>query len=248
MATISDSRKVLVRRLPGRKYDRYFFSAMVLLIVVLVAVGFAPKYYAAGVFRAPLPSRIIHFHAAVFSAWILLLAVQTALVSVRRVAVHRTLGVAGFFLAPLVVIFGFLAMASQLRFRASEGDTILTFSAVSFKAIFIFAVMAAMSYATRKRDTAAHKRYTLLATLGLLGAAVFRLPIPWVHEQVSHTFLTVDALAVAIAIYDLWSTHKVHGATLWGGLFLIVGQQVTIPIGESAAWHAFARWLQSWNI
>ena len=248
MATLSDARTTLARQLPGRTYDRYFFSAMTLLILILVAVGFAPKYYAAGVFRAPLPSVIIHVHAVVFSAWILLLGVQTALVFVRRVAVHRTLGVAVFCLAPLVFVFGFLAMASELRFRASLGDQILTFSAVAFKGFFVYGVMAAMSYATRKHDTAAHKRYMLLSTLGLLGAAVFRLPIPWVHLQVAHTFLAVDALAVVMAIYDLWSTHKVHRATLWGGLFLIVGQQLTVPMGETAAWHAFARWLQSLNI
>ena len=248
MATVSDARRVFARRLPGAKYDRYFFSAMVLLTLVLVAVGFAPKYYAAGVFRASLPSAIIHVHAVVFSVWFLLLGVQTALVSVRRVAVHRTLGVAVFCLAPVVVLFGFLAMASELRFRASLGDQILTFSAVAFKGFFVFGVMAAMSYATRKRDTAAHKRYMLVSTLGLLGAAVFRLPIPWVHLQVAHTFLAVDALAVVMAIYDLWSTHKVHRATLWGGLFLIAGQQLTVPLGETAAWHAFARWVQSWNI
>ena len=248
MATLSHPQTALARKLPGARYDRYFFSAMVTLILLLVAVGFAPKYYAAGLFRAPLPSAIIQVHAVVFSAWILLLAMQTALVFVRRVALHRKLGVAVFCLAPVVFIFGFLAMASELRFRAGLGDQILTFSAVAFKGFAVFGVMAAMSYATRRRNPAAHKRYMLLSTLGLLGAAVFRLPIPWVHLQVEHTFLAVDALAVVMAIYDLWSMHKVHRATLWGGLFLIVGQQLTVPLGETAAWHAFARWLQSQNI
>src|SRR5216683_2376717 len=44
---------------------------------------------------------------------------------------------------------------------------------------------------------------------------------------------------------DFWSTRKVHRATLWAGAFLIVVQQIRIPIGKTAAWHAFASWAQS---
>jgi hypothetical protein len=51
-------------RLPGRKYDRQFFFAMTVLLAAVVAIGFAPTYYLAGLLRAPLPSRIVHIHAA----------------------------------------------------------------------------------------------------------------------------------------------------------------------------------------
>ena len=248
MATIPDSRASVSARLPGRKYDRYFFSGMVLLILVAVAVGFAPKYYLAGAFRAPLPSPIIHVHAVVFTAWILLLVVQTGLISARRVALHRTLGLAGFGLAVLVPIVGFLAMASQLHFRANRGEGILTFSAVSFEGIFLFTVFAAFGYAARTRDLAAHKRYIVLATLALLDAALFRLHIPFLQRQLNHDFLAVDFLVVVMAAYDLWSTRKINRATLWGGAFMIVVEQLTMPIGGTAAWHSFARWMQSWQL
>lgn len=248
MATIPDSRASVSTRLPGRKYDRYFFSGMVLLILVIVAVGFAPKYYLAGVFRAPLPSPIIHIHAVVFSAWILLLVVQTGLVSAHRIALHRTLGLAGFCLAILVPIVGFLAMASQLHFRADRGVGALTFSAVSFEGIFIFTTFATLAYVARKRDLAAHKRYILLATLGLVDAGLFRLPVPFLHRQLNHDFLAIDLLIVIMAVYDLWSTRKINRATLWGGIFMVIVEQLTLPIGSTAAWHAFARWIQSWQL
>ena len=35
--------------------------------------------------------------------------------------------------------------------------------------------------------------------------------------------------------------------TLWARTFLILVQQVRIPIGKTAAWHAFAGWAQSLN-
>ena len=47
-----------------------------------------------------------------------------------------------------------------------------------------------------------------------------------------------------LVAYDLWSLRKVHPATLWAGIFMIVVQQIRIPIGMSAPWHHFAAWAQ----
>jgi hypothetical protein len=75
--------------LPGRRFDHYFFSGTAWLMLASVFLGFGPTYYWAGVFNAPLPSRIIHIHGAVFSCWILLLIVQNSLASAGRVDIHR---------------------------------------------------------------------------------------------------------------------------------------------------------------
>src|SRR5579863_1266998 len=99
---------------PGRRFDHLFFSATSILILICVLVGFGPTYFFAGVFRAHLPSVIIHFHAAVFSCWIFFLVIQTALVSAHRVDIHRRVGLFVFGLACLMVIFGLLAGANLL--------------------------------------------------------------------------------------------------------------------------------------
>jgi hypothetical protein len=49
----------LSKHLPGRKYDRQFFFAVTVLLAVVV-IGFAPTYFVAGGFLAPLRSRIVH--------------------------------------------------------------------------------------------------------------------------------------------------------------------------------------------
>ena len=87
---------------------------MALLLLVTIFIGFAPTYYLAGVFHAPLPSLIIHLHGAAFTCWILLLVTQTSLVAGGRVDIHRRLGIAGFLLACLVVILGVLAATDSL--------------------------------------------------------------------------------------------------------------------------------------
>ena len=98
----------------GRRTDNIFFSGMAVLILVTVFVGFARTYFLAGMFRAHLPSPIIHIHGAVFSLWILLLITQTSLVSAGRTDIHRKLGLAGFGLACLMPVLGVLAATNSL--------------------------------------------------------------------------------------------------------------------------------------
>src|SRR5467141_3296678 len=100
--------------LPGRRYDHLFFSAMALLILATVFVGFARTYYLAGIFHAPLPSLIIHLHGAAFTTWILLLVTQTSLVAAGRTDIHRRLGIGGFGLGCVMIVLGVLAATDSL--------------------------------------------------------------------------------------------------------------------------------------
>jgi hypothetical protein len=231
--------------LPGRRYDHYFFSGMALLMLVTVFVGFGPTYYWAGVFRAPLPSFIIHLHGAAFTCWILLLVTQTSLVAAGRVDIHCRLGIAGFLLACAMLVLGVLAATDSLvREAGPVGRDPKFFYIIPLSNILIFAVLTFFAFRARFNPTT-HKRLILIATLGLLVAAIARWPFAMVHKQAavagrfSYIFL---ALMVA---YDLWSTRKVHRATLWAGAFLISVEQAAPLIGRTAGWHAFATWVQS---
>src|SRR3982074_3024419 len=114
MATVALPQTKPIKLRPSRKYDNYFFSAMALLILITVFVGFARPYFLPGACRAPLPALILPIHGAVFSSWILLLSAQTALVSAGRVDIHRRLGLVGFGLACLMVTLGVLAGTNAL--------------------------------------------------------------------------------------------------------------------------------------
>jgi hypothetical protein len=239
----------LSKRLPGRKYDRQFFFAMTVLLTAVVAIGFAPTYYLAGGFRAPLPSRIVHIHAAVFSTWMILLIVQTGLISAKRVGWHRKLGMAGFVLAIAMVVMVVLTAAGfAVRVKGSPSmERLLGLLAVTFTDAFDFAVLAGFAYALR-RDSAAHKRLIIIATACLTRAAFFRWHVPILFRQVYPAYAATYVFLLLLVAYDLWSTRKIHRATMWGGLFLIVMGQLTRFIGPSSPWHAFAHWVQGWGI
>ena len=229
--------------LPGRRYDNYFFSGMALLFLATVFVGFAPTYYLAGVFHAPLPSRIIHIHGAIFSGWILLLIAQTSLVSAGRVDIHRRLGIAGCVLAGVMVVVGVLAATDSLvrGFNPSGRDT-LAFYIVPLTDMVVFSTLIFLAYRNRT-DPAAHKRLIVVATTALMIAPIARIPIAWSQRNAAHAaWFTYIALVLLIA-YDLWSTHKLHRVTLWASAFLIFVHQIRVPISHTAAWHGFARWV-----
>ena len=249
MATVVEFPAKLPQRLPGRRYDRQFFFAMTLLLVAVVAIGFAPTYYMAGVLRAPLPSRIVHVHAAVFSTWMILLVVQTGLISAKRIGWHRNLGVAGFVVAGAMVVTVVLTAADfALRAKgAANEESVMGLLIVPFTDSTVFGVLAGFAYALRK-NSAAHKRLIIIATAGITRAALVRwhVPILFHHQYVAYAATYI--FLVLLVEYDLWSTHKIHRATMWGGAFLIVMGQMGRFIGPSAPWHAFAHWVQSWGV
>jgi hypothetical protein len=231
--------------LPGRRYDHVFFSAMALLILATVFIGFARTYYLAGVFQAPLPSLTIHLHGAAFSCWILLLVTQASLVSAGRVDIHRRLGIVGFLLACLMVVLGVLAATDALvRSGGNPQMDPKVFYIIPMTDMLVFATLVFFAFRARSNPPA-HKRLILVATVALMIAAIARWPLALVHRNPIKAALLSYLFLLILVAYDLWSTRKVYRATLWAGAFLILVQQVRIPIGKTAAWHAFASWAQS---
>jgi FtsH-binding integral membrane protein len=245
MATsVARPARVTTTPLPGRRFDHLFFSAMALLMLVTVFAGFAPTYYLAGLWHAPLPSRVIHVHGAVFSCWILLLVAQVSLVSARRVDIHRRLGLAGFLLACLMVIVGVLAAVDSLVRDSVPGRDAKAFFIVPITVVLLFATLVFFAYRHRS-DSSAHKRLILIATIAILGAPIARLPIAMIHRKpdVAHYFS--DLFFIPLIAYDLWSTRKLHRATIWGAALVIIVHRLIGPIAHTAIWHGFAGWVQN---
>lgn len=229
---------------PGR-YDNFFFPGMALLILATVLVGFARTYFLAGVFHAPLPNVLIHIHAVVFSTWILLFITQVSLVSAGRVDIHRKLGLFGFGLASLMVVIGVLAANNSLArgFSPSPVFDASTFYVVPISDMFLFATLIFFAYRTRS-NPGTHKHLILLATIALMDAPTGRVPFAVITHHRFLDSIFCWAFLLLLIGYDLWSRRKLHPATIWGGLLMVVVELVRIPIGMTASWHAFAAWVQ----
>src|SRR5436309_1847864 len=99
---------------PATRRIRWFCLAMAASAVIVVFVGFAPTYYLKGTSApASLPMRV-HVHGVLFTAWIVLFFAQSALVAVRRVALHR---------GHAVSLWGGFVLAASFPARVALGNT-----------------------------------------------------------------------------------------------------------------------------
>jgi hypothetical protein len=236
----------MVLRKRNPRCENRFFAAMAAVSLVVLFIGFARTYYLAGIFKAPLPNRLVHIHAAVFSLWILLFIAQISLITVHRLDLHRRLGMFGFVLACLMVLLGVLVATDQLaRHTVNPGtdtlEQVKAFYAVPLADMLMFSTFVYLGYRHRSHP-AVHKRLMLFATFALLDAGFDRWsifdPYPlWLVNLVC--FLPLIAMLVA---YDWWSTRKVQRVTLGASAFLLAVQQLRHPLGHTAAWQAFATW------
>ena len=230
-------------------HDRLFYGAMAVALAITAFTGFAPTYYlrlVSGGATATLTggpfTTLVHIHGALFTAWTLLFIVQTALISSRRVAVHRRLGIAGAVLAAAMVVAGaVVAVSTAARGSAPPGLTPLAFLVIPLFDLVLFTGFISAALVAR-RNKEAHKRLMLLAYVSIITAAIARLP--GVLPLGPPAFFGLSLLFVlAGAIYDFVSRGRVHKAYIWGGVILVVSVPLRLAIANTNAWQSFAKLL-----
>jgi hypothetical protein len=218
-----------------RRSDDIFFSAMSLIVLGVVVYGFAESYFFAGMILAKLPNALVHIHGALFVSWILLLIVQTALVTVRRVRWHMTLGVLGVILPPLMIVFGTLTVFDSIR-RVGTPVPPEILLVGDLEPLLLFAGLITWGLLDRRKP-ASHKRLMLLSTLTIIAPAIDRWP--FLHHQIAGTFGVYLALPLLLVIYDLCTLRRVHRST-WIPYALMVVLVATLPpLANTAIVHSW---------
>ena len=220
--------------------DRLFFSGMALASALILFLGFLPSYFHRAAELPPL-TLLYQLHGALFTAWIVLLVAQTALVAGHRTDIHRTLGIAGATLAAVVFIVGVAVSVETLRRNGGPpGGDPRKFFAIPLGDIIVFGVLVSVAILQRQQSET-HKRLMLLATVSLLTAAVGRFLRQMGMGGAPNLFYGTDALVFALVIYDLFSRGRVHPATLWGGA-MVVGFKPLLfyAVADTPLWLALA--------
>jgi hypothetical protein len=231
------------------QYDRVFYSGMAITLALTVLIGFAPTYYLRLLGEAPMATvsgqpmtTLLHLHGALYTGWVILFIVQTALVAGRRVKLHQRLGIAGTVLAAAMIVVGAkTAIAAAAAGAAPPGVDPLAFLAIPMFDVLLFAgFVTAAVHLRRKKE--AHKRLMLLAYISILVAAVARLPGILPMGPLVFFGLTFLFLGAGIA-FDLFSRGRVHKVYVWGGLCLILSVPVRLLVSGTAAWRHLAEFL-----
>ncbi|WP_205651044.1 hypothetical protein [Tsuneonella mangrovi] len=249
MTSISESGQEPIRRPSGKTpvsqlVDRWIWVFMASLILATVLSGFVPdsirlvRAVETGA-RPPLPI-VLHVHAALMGAWIVLLLAQTILMATGKPRWHMQLGVIAVVLAPAIVVTGIVlvpTMYSEHLAQALAAHPHLPPGVILPETIFddratlylirpgiLFPILIGLGLHYRSKDPAFHKRMMILATTVLLTAATVR--IGWLPSTLPDDPLTVDLYPILIVtpmfVWDMVRLRRIHRAyVIWLGLMAI---------------------------
>jgi hypothetical protein len=225
----------------ARRSEHLFFGAMSAVILAVVFVGFMRTFYMPGAFGRAAPDDLRVVHGTVFTAWVILFAVQTSLIARGRGRVHRALGWVGAALAATMIVLGYtLAIEAAREGHAPLGLSPLAFLIIPIFDMLVFGTLVAAAVLLRRRS-AAHKRLMLLATLSILAAPLARVTGTPGAGGPLFFFGVADLLILAGVVYDRRTRGAVHGAYKWGGTFVVVSQVARLALAQSPLWLAIAR-------
>jgi hypothetical protein len=234
---------------------------MALACLAVAVIGFGPTYWVPVAAGSIAVSPLTHVHGLLFSAWLVFVVFQSALVAAGRTAFHRELGIAGVAIATAMVFVGTGVAIHRVKEldAAGLGELGRRFSIVPVTGIAIFAVLFGLAVKYRHRP-AVHKRLMLVATVSLMQAAVGRWFRMAVASSQPETFsgglpppppvafsvlpgLVSDVLLVIAMIHDRRTTGRVHPAYWLAGGALVAVQILRVPLSATDAWMRFTHWL-----
>jgi hypothetical protein len=179
---------------------RQFYFSMALLMAGLSVWGFSHTVDVRLLHARPPRPVLLWFHGAVFSAWVVLFVAQSALVRVRKVKVHRTLGWFGAALAATMIATSYSVSVVMVRFdRSVLGKDFSPFLSILWCDILIFAACMALAIYFRKWPEY-HRRLVFLASCQLMQAAFVRFPYLGSRDL---SFAALDVLIAAGMLRDL---------------------------------------------
>jgi len=217
----SSSRGFAVRH----RFDRAFFLTNLAVIWLGIGGGFGLDMAQKAARGKLVYPWLIHVHAVVFGAWLLLLTAQIVLVERGNVRLHRRMGVVAVVLLPLMLVLGPAAAFAMLRLHPDKLDE-FAFLGTQLTNVLGAVVLSSIGLWMR-RDAAAHKRLMLIGTIALmepgfsrlLGDVLFGLLGYGYWQYWIGDYAGSIVLLLAVGAYDLATRGRLHPvylpALLW---------------------------------
>lgn len=217
---------------------------------LIAATGFSRRYLlpvATGTLHA---SAIVHLHGIITFSWVAFVVVQTTLVATGRIALHRSLGMAGIALGTLLVFSAAEVAILQLARELKEGGpSPREFVATLLSLPLLVTGLVGFGIANITRPEI-HKRLMMLASFVVLTPALARI-IQLISSSLSRLTrndlagLASDALVLIAIAYDTRTRGKPHPAYLIGGACILLVQIGTLSVRSTTDWIGCTNWLAS---
>jgi FtsH-binding integral membrane protein len=206
--------------------SRYFYFSMSLALAGLVVWGFS-RTVEANLFHAkPQRPLLLWMHGAAFAMWLVFFILQSALVRVRKISVHRLLGWFGAGLATVMVVLGVTTSIVMTRFDKSvlHQKDVESFLSIPFEDMLVFGTCVALAIYWRAKPEY-HRRLIFLASCVLMDAAIGRFDF-WYNHSIFYVGL--DVLIVLGMMRDWIVDGRVHKVYLYALPPMILAQSLAV--------------------
>jgi hypothetical protein len=150
----------------------YFWIAFVMAVYVFGGFSLAAlqRYLTNDATTMP---PVVHLHGVTFISWMTLLMVQTWLINVKNVPLHRSLGTFGIALGTAVLFTGMLITALRMSSGPPTAPFYYDLFYLSLAALGGFGILFTLAI-RHVRDPENHRRLILFATIPLLPPGINR--------------------------------------------------------------------------
>lgn len=206
--------------------SRYFFFSMSLAMAGLVVWGFSHTIEANLFHAKPQRPLLLWMHGIAFAMWLVFFFLQSALVRVRKVSVHRFLGWFGAGLATVMVVLGFTVSIVMTRFDMSvlHEKGVDSFLSIPFADMIVFGTCVALAIYWRTKPEY-HRRLIFIASCMLMDAAIGRFDF-WYNHSIFYAGL--DLLIVLGMMRDWMVEGRVHKVYLYALPPMILLQSLAV--------------------
>jgi hypothetical protein len=224
--------------------DRLFYRGAALAFLATALAGFSRTYFLNTVCRGPALTPLLHVHALMGTAWLVLLVAQTSLVSAGRVDLHMKLGIAGALVAAAFVPLGIMVPLEMARQGALAPER-LVFLIFPFTQVLMFGGVIGAALWNRKRPEI-HKRLMMVGTAIMITPALARLlllvPLPEGPRPVVALVLSTAFLAAGM-LHDWRTRGRAHRIYVWATVAIVLSGPVRFGLAHTGGWRSVVAWL-----
>jgi hypothetical protein len=237
---------------------RAFYLVVTLGIIATVLVGFQHFYFKGMAYpgrpMTPPTKTLITAHGLTMALWVVLLLVQTLLISARKHKVHMTLGLTGMALVPIIVVLGVMAAVQSARVNPPDmkiwNMTPKPFLTVPLLGMVLFGGLVGPALWWRKKPEL-HRSFIIMGTIGATVAAANRIEamnnlyIGTIFDTLFGPFFPAVVAGVLILALRSAITKRFDKWLAIATGIVALGAFAILRIALTQAWDSFASWLMS---
>jgi|GEM_PF-4289791 len=214
-----------------------------MLLVALIA--FWPSFFNP-VLQAKFtsPVSLTYWHASLIFLWLLLIVIQSILISFKRIAFHQILGLFSIIIAIGMIYTSFMLQVQFMQHYFSLNELTHAVQVPFFRLITLLVFVVCFILSMLIKDRSWHKRLILLGSFALLEAAFARLFLNYSAAfELSGLFGTLTHIGV-MAYFVIWDRIMLghfHLVSLWGSVSITLLILGTAPVAESSWWFEMAK-------